>query len=124
MEKEKLEKTLPRLDEIPFQSEKQYMATLHPRNGGRVVYVKGAVERLLSLSKYHLKENGVVTLTEGDAQAIIQANTTMAREAMRVMATAYLVVGRIVLVPFWAWLNPYSIIYLLLAILAAVGRLR
>ncbi len=90
MDKEKLEKTFPRLDEIPFQSEKQYMATLHPRDGGRVVYVKGAVEKLLSLSKYHLKGDGVVLLVEDDAQAILEANTAMAREAMRVIATAYL----------------------------------
>ncbi len=40
------------------------------------------------------------------------------------LATSYLLVGRIPIVPFWAWLNFYSIIYLLLAILAAVGRLR
>jgi nitrate reductase gamma subunit len=40
------------------------------------------------------------------------------------LATTYLLVGRIAIVPFWAWLNFYSIIYLLLAILAAVGRLR
>ncbi len=32
--------------------------------------------------------------------------------------------GRIPIAVFWAWVNPYSIIYLLLAILAAVGRLR
>ena len=89
MNKEKLEKTFPRLDEIPFQSEKQYMATLHPRDGGRVVYVKGAVERLLSISKYLLKGNEVVPLEEADAQAIMQTNTSMASEAMRVMATAY-----------------------------------
>ncbi len=90
MDKEKLEKTFPRLDEIPFQSEQQYMATLHPRDGGRVVYVKGAVERLLSLSKYHLKGDGAVPLGEDDAQAILEANTAMAREAMRVIATAYI----------------------------------
>jgi len=90
MDKEKLETTFPRLDEIPFQSEKQYMATLHPRDAGRVVYVKGAAERLLSLSRYHLKESGVVRLAEDDARAILQANTAMAREAMRVIATAYL----------------------------------
>ena len=40
------------------------------------------------------------------------------------LATTYLLVGRIAVVPFWAGLNFYSIIYLLLAILAAVGRLR
>jgi len=89
MNKERLEKTFPRLDEIPFQSEKQYMATLHPRDGGRVVYVKGAVERLLSLSKHRLKGDGVARLEEADAEAIMQANTTMAREAMRVIAIAY-----------------------------------
>jgi len=40
------------------------------------------------------------------------------------LVTGYLLVGRILVVPFWAWLNFYRIIYLLLAILAAVGRLR
>jgi len=89
MNKEKLEKTFPRLDEIPFQSEKQYMATLHPRDGGRVVYVKGSVERLLSLSRYLVKGDEIVPLEEGDVQAIMQANISMAREAMRVIATAY-----------------------------------
>jgi len=87
--KGKLERAFPRLDELPFQSEKQYMATLHPRDGGRVVYVKGAVERLLSLSKYLLKGDEVVPLAEADTQAIMQANIAMAREAMRVIATAY-----------------------------------
>jgi Ca2+-transporting ATPase len=90
IDKDKLEKTFPRLDEIPFQSEKQYMATLHPRDGGRVIYLKGAVERLLSLSKYHSKRDGVVPLAEDDTRAILEANTAMAREAMRVIATAYL----------------------------------
>ncbi|MFP3879818.1 MAG: cation-translocating P-type ATPase, partial [Dehalococcoidia bacterium] len=67
-----------------------YMATLHPRDGGRVVYVKGSVEKLLSLSEYHLKDNEVVALTDDDIQAISEANTAMAREGMRVIATAYL----------------------------------
>jgi len=40
------------------------------------------------------------------------------------LATTYLLVGRIHIVPFWAGLNFYTIIYLLLAILAAVSRLR
>jgi len=89
LDKEKLETTSPRLDEIPFQSEKQYMATLHPRDGGRVVYVKGSVERLLSLSKHLLKEGGVAPLEEADAQAIMEANISMGKEAMRVIAAAY-----------------------------------
>ncbi len=90
LDKERLEKALPRLDEIPFQSEKQYMATLHSRDGGRVVYVKGAAERLLSLSQHVLKGSGAVPLTEDEAGSIMQAADTMASRAMRVIATAYL----------------------------------
>ena len=89
MNKEQMEKTYPRFDEIPFQSEKQYMATLHPRDGGRVVYVKGAVERLLSSSRYYLRGDKAVPLTETDTAAIMQANSAMAEQAMRVMAMAY-----------------------------------
>ena len=89
MNKEKLEKAYPRLDEIPFQSEKQYMATLHPRDGGRVAYVKGSVEKILALSKSRLHGERVVPLTEKDADAIMQANTDMASRALRVIATAY-----------------------------------
>jgi len=89
MDKERMEVTFPRLDEIPFQSEKQYMATLHPKNGSKVVYVKGSAERLLSHSKYILKEDGVVSLEEVDTQAVMEANTRMAKDAMRVIAMAY-----------------------------------
>jgi Ca2+-transporting ATPase len=89
LDKEKLEIAHPRLDEIPFQSERQYMATLHPRDGGRTVYVKGAPERLLSMSKYLLKDSKVVPLGKADIQAIEQAHISMAQEAMRVIATAY-----------------------------------
>ncbi len=89
MSKEKLEKIFPRLDEIPFQSEKLYMATFHPGDGGRVAYVKGAPEKILSLSKYQFKGNDIVSMEEAGAQAVLQANETMAGEAMRVIATAY-----------------------------------
>jgi len=90
MNKEKLEKSSPRLDEIPFQSEKQYMATLHHRDGeGRVVYVKGAAERLLSLSKNMLTGKGIIPLGQAESEQIMQATISMAKEAMRVIATAY-----------------------------------
>jgi Ca2+-transporting ATPase len=90
MDRETLDKTFRRLDEIPFQSEKLYMATLHPRrDGGRVAYVKGAPEKVLSLSKHRYQGNEIVPLEEADIQAIQDANHTMAREAMRVIATAY-----------------------------------
>ena len=54
-----------------------------------MVYVKGAAERLLSLSKHLVKGDSIAPLEKDDVQAIMQANTAMAREAMRVIATAY-----------------------------------
>ncbi|TVR96016.1 MAG: cation-transporting P-type ATPase [Rhodospirillales bacterium] len=43
-------KDWPRMDEIPFSSERRYMATLHhDHEGNHVVYVKGAPERLLDM---------------------------------------------------------------------------
>jgi len=89
LDKEKLQATSPRLDEIPFQSEKLYMATLHPLDGKRVVYVKGATERLLSLSRTYLCNGQVVPLREVHAKAIREANQAMASEAIRVIAMAY-----------------------------------
>ncbi len=44
-----LSTALPRLDAVPFESEYQYMATLHDAGPGRprVAYLKGSVERIL-----------------------------------------------------------------------------
>lgn len=87
--KEQLEQSYPRLDEVPFESEKQYMATLHAQNGSRVVYVKGAAERLLPFSQYFLKDGRVVPLQAADSETFMSAATAMAREALRVIAMAY-----------------------------------
>ena len=89
LSKEWLEKSLPRLGEVPFQSEKQHMATLHAGHGGRVAYVKGAVERLLPLSRHVLSGGEPVPLSEDIAVDILRANTAMAGQAMRVIALAY-----------------------------------
>jgi P-type Ca2+ transporter type 2C len=90
LDPETLEKTYPRLDEIPFQSEKLYMATLHPCcEGAKTAYVKGALEKILAMSKYQLRGNKAEPLQEADKKAILKANDTMAADAMRVIATGY-----------------------------------
>ncbi|MFC1872228.1 cation-translocating P-type ATPase [Chloroflexota bacterium] len=89
LDKEKLEKSQPRLDEIPFQSEKQYMATIHPAKNSRATYVKGAPERLLSLCRSYLKNGRAEELTEAIREDILKETEAMADDAMRVIATAY-----------------------------------
>ncbi len=98
--KNDMESESPRLDEIPFRSERLYMATLHEHEfspkrknshgRARIIYLKGAVERLLPLSQYLLRDGKVAPLRKADASAIADANTAMATDAMRVIAVAYL----------------------------------
>jgi Ca2+-transporting ATPase len=88
LSRENLDNMYPRLDEIPFQSEKLYMATFHPSKEGRVAYVKGAPEKLLAMSKYLYRDGKKILLEQTDIRAITEINETMAADAMRVIATA------------------------------------
>ncbi|WP_107666650.1 cation-transporting P-type ATPase [Cyanothece sp. BG0011] len=91
-----LNNAMPRLDVIPFESEFQYMATLH-RNGEesqseRVIYVKGSVEAILSRSQYQLQHNG--QRVSIDRAFIEQKVETMAEQGLRVLAFAKKEVNR------------------------------
>ena len=50
----------PRVDVIPFESQRQYMATLHQRTdeASKVVYIKGAIEKVLSMCTQELDSEG------------------------------------------------------------------
>ncbi len=64
-----LEKEMPRIDTIPFESERQYMATLHDRGEGRqrVIYVKGSVESICVDCSLSLGPDGQPDVTDRDA---------------------------------------------------------
>ncbi|HEY5895591.1 MAG TPA: cation-transporting P-type ATPase [Chthoniobacterales bacterium] len=76
----------PRLDSIPFESEHQFMATLHHRVGGRMIYKKGAAEQLIERCSNALDSTGTaVPLDKGQAH---EAVDRMAARGMRVLAFA------------------------------------
>ncbi len=83
-----LHKLFPRLDEIPFDSARQYMATLHDIEGARIAYFKGAIEQLLPRSTSMLDPAGKAVPI--DRQAIEKAAGEMAAEGLRVLAVARL----------------------------------
>jgi len=90
MDKEEMDHHFPRLDEIPFQSENKYMATLHHREGGkRVVYLKGSPEKILSLCSFVKDRDGTRALDDEAAGVIREANEDMAGRALRVIATGF-----------------------------------
>ena len=79
-----------RLDAIPFEPERQWMATLHHDREGdvRVVHVKGAVERVLLMCR----EGGMVAADGGskplDFEAAHAAAVELSSQGMRVLAVA------------------------------------
>ncbi|MBN1890270.1 MAG: cation-transporting P-type ATPase [Thermoflexales bacterium] len=78
---------LPRLDVIPFDSQYQYMATLHaPASGEKIAYVKGAVEALVARCTAALDENGQAVPLQADA--VYNAVEDMANRGLRVLAFA------------------------------------
>jgi magnesium-transporting ATPase (P-type) len=83
----------PRLDVIPFESEHQFMATLHSRGEGqaRVIFKKGSVERLLERCSHTLRDDG--ELAPLDAAAVNAAVEQMAARGLRVLAFARLEVA-------------------------------
>ncbi|MBD1928249.1 cation-transporting P-type ATPase [Trichocoleus sp. FACHB-90] len=94
---ENLEREMPRLDVIPFESEFQYMATLHKEAGevhhsksqnqkSKIVYVKGSVEAILNRSGQMLDGRG--NLTPVDKNTVHQEVDAMASEGLRVLAFA------------------------------------
>jgi len=76
----------PRLDEIPFESEKMYMATLHEGQEKNIIYVKGSPERVLGMCQNQLTDDGVEPLKSED---ILGKVNELAAEALRLLGMAY-----------------------------------
>lgn len=89
-------KSEPRVEEVPFDSDRKLMSTIHKVQGNPYfVAVKGAPDELLKrVTKIEL--NGKVTdITEEQKQEILATNTSMAKQALRVLAMAYKTVDQI-----------------------------
>jgi calcium-translocating P-type ATPase len=74
------------IDELPFEPERRYAASLCRRDGQRYLFVKGAPERVLRMTTAVLTDTGVVPLHSG---AVHDAADAMARQGLRVLAMAY-----------------------------------
>jgi Ca2+-transporting ATPase len=80
-----------RLDEIPFDSERMFMAALHRCEDGNRIYVKGSPERVLRLCRDQLDEAGHAVAL--DAAGIHAKADEMARDALRVIGMAHKTLG-------------------------------
>jgi Ca2+-transporting ATPase len=95
-----MEQDFPRVGEIPFDSARKRMTTIHdlkaegpsPISGGNgkyVAVVKGAPDLVLEECSHIQTAEGPVPITDEQRQAVADANHAMATQALRVLAVAY-----------------------------------
>ena len=70
----------------PFESERQYSASVRERDGEHLLFVKGAPERVLGMCERAISDEGAIDL---DGEAVHRAAQEMAAEGLRVLAVAY-----------------------------------
>ncbi len=79
----------PRVSEIPFDSGRKLMSTLHRMEEGYAMITKGAVDVILKRAKYIWKDGGLTELTPEEAEEIAHANEAYSGEGLRVLGVAY-----------------------------------
>ncbi len=87
--KHDLEAKLPRVGELPFDSSRKLMTTVHADGDAYVQYTKGAPDVLLSRCDRYEDETGVHAMTDEKREEIIAANKALADKALRVLACGY-----------------------------------
>jgi Ca2+-transporting ATPase len=78
----------PKLLELPFDSERKRMTTVHAAGSGAVAWVKGAPEALLALSVSVLGQHGTQPLDEPLRRAIREREEALAEQGLRVLGFA------------------------------------
>lgn len=88
--KDELEKSFPRVAEIPFDSERKRMTTVN-RMGEKEtrVNVKGGLDEVLNVCDKIVIKGEVRSIEKDDIEKIREANESMANSALRVLAMAY-----------------------------------
>lgn len=111
LRKENLEKILPRENEIPFDSERKLMTTIHklpgdkssvsdilgalknngdaPRKYSHIVFTKGAVDSVLNISTGVIVNGEILRMDDKWRERILSANDKLAQSGMRVLGAAF-----------------------------------
>lgn len=87
--KDEQKKLYPRVGEIPFDSMRKMMTTIHESENGNIVqYTKGAPDEIVKRCSFCLENGKSVEMTDEKRDQILAANKQMADRALRVLAVA------------------------------------
>lgn len=87
--KDSLQINHPRVQEIPFDSDRKLMTTIHSYENQFLVMTKGALDSLLKISTTAYLNGETVTLTEELKNKLMEASNKMSDGALRVLGAAY-----------------------------------
>ncbi len=89
-QKEGLENAYPRIKELPFDSERKRMSTIHRTPEGKeLLFVKGAPDQIMERCKKYREDGKTNPFTESIKEHVIKQNKKLASSALRVLAVAY-----------------------------------
>ena len=80
---------IPRLEEVPFDSDRKLMTTVNEIDGKYIVYTKGGIDELLNRCIAYEINGEVKTDLDVYSNQIRKENENMAKEALRVLGCAY-----------------------------------
>lgn len=88
---EEIEAAYPRLEEIPFDSDRKMMSTFHENyfDGKISSFTKGAPDVILKRCSHIYKDGEIIELTDAMRQEVLDQNTAFAKQALRVLGFAF-----------------------------------
>ena len=86
---QRMRETYPRLQEIPFDSDRKLMSTAHNIGGRDIMITKGAPDILISRSIKVLSGDRILDMTDDIRGKIKEQNETYSKNALRVLAFGY-----------------------------------
>ena len=87
--KEDLEEQEPRVNEVPFSSERKRMTTIHTKEGKRIAYMKGAPEMVIERCSRIILDGKVQPFTKENQTKHFKVTEALALQALRNLAFAY-----------------------------------
>lgn len=86
---ETLKEAMEQETEISFSSERKRMSVVYKQDGKRMVYSKGAADKIVNLCSRIQKQGEVKKLTKKKKKELIEKNKELATKGLRVLALAY-----------------------------------
>ncbi|HPR98694.1 MAG TPA: HAD-IC family P-type ATPase [Methanomassiliicoccales archaeon] len=81
-------RNFPRIEEVPFDAKRRFMATFHKDKGKVLIQVKGAPETILGMCDQVQEGEKVRSMTAEDRKVIMDRSGSMAEDALRVLGVA------------------------------------